>query len=68
MNSSEDTSFPEASESRVDNLCALEVVQEYVVPLTKIRHEWLFTATRPRGNREPYDEQSRLNKDRHLLI
>ena len=61
MDSCEDTPFPEASESWVNHLRVLEVIQEHVVPLTKIRHEWLFTATAPRGNREGHDEQSRLN-------
>jgi hypothetical protein len=68
VDSGEDTPFPEAGESQVNHLCALEVIQKHVVALTKIRHEWFFTTTAPRGNREPYDEQSRLNKDRHLLI
>ena len=60
MDSGEDTPFPEASEPRVNHLGAIEVVQERVVPLTKIRHEWRFTAAAPRCNRKGYDEQSRL--------
>jgi len=69
VDSSEDTPFPEASESRINHLRALEVVQEHVVALTKIRHERRFTATAPRGNREAHDEQSRLyDTGCHLLI
>ena len=69
MDSCEDTPLPEASEPWVDNISLFEVVQEHVVALTKIRHEWRFTATAPRGNREGHDEQSRLyDPGRHLLI
>ena len=69
MDSREDTPLPEASEPWVDNISLFEVVQEHVVALTKIRHEWRFTATAPRGNREGHDEQSRLyDPGRHLLI
>jgi len=60
MDSSEDTPFPEASESRVNHLCAPEVVQEHVVALTNILHERRFMATAPRGNHEGHDEKSRL--------
>ena len=60
VDSSENTPFPEASESWVNNLRALEVIQEHVVPLTKLLHERFFTATAPRGNREGHDEKSRL--------
>ena len=65
MDSGEDTPFPEASESRINHLGALEVSQERVVPLTKFRHERRFTATAPRGNSEGHDEQSRLNDAGH---
>ena len=65
VDSREDTPFPEASEPWVNHLSVLEVVQERVVPLTKLRHEWLFTATAPRGNRKGHDEQSRLNDAGH---
>jgi len=60
VDSGEDTPFPEASESRVNHLSALEVAEKCVVPLTKLSHERCFTATAPRGNREGHDEQSRL--------
>ena len=60
VDSREDTPLPEASESRINHLRALEMAQECVVPLTKIRHERRFTATAPRGNSEGHDEQSRL--------
>jgi len=69
VDSGEDAPLPEASEPWVDDISLLEVVQERVVPLTEIRHEWRFTATAPRGNREGHDEQPRLyDSGRHLLI
>ena len=64
VDSSEDTPFPEASESRIDNLRALEVIQKHVVSLTNVRHEWRFTATAPCSNREGHDEQTRLYNSR----
>jgi len=60
VDSSDDTPFPEASESRVNHICTLEVIQKYVVTLTKILHERLFVATAPHGNHEGHDEKSRL--------
>ena len=69
MDSCEDTPLPEASEPWINHLRALEMAQEHVVALTKIRHEWRFAATAPRGDCEGHDEQSRLyDPGRHLLI